>query len=226
MQEGLLRASRGPSIDGYHKWCFHKMTLATFVKSVTGACSQQKCSGDVISFYKALRRCSSIGLTVVDLIRAIQSGHIGVRESKRSSLVFRWLEINSENFEGFIRVDKQTVEWNVSIERAARILKLNDQAARDLVRAGCLPTVTEFSKGRDRRVVPLSSINQFKHVYISASEIAVRMRTSPRNAVMKLERDGVTATTGPGIDGSRQYFFMRQDVKRAGDTLFGSKTLV
>ena len=94
----------------------------------------------------------------------------------------------------------------VPIERAARIMKLNEEATRDLVRVGCLPTIMEFSKGRDRRLVPLSSVNQFKRSFISASEIAVRMKTSPRNSVMKLAEAGVSAATGPLVDVDNTFF--------------------
>jgi len=91
----------------------------------------------------------------------------------------------------------------VPIERAARIMKLNEEATRDLVRVGCLSTIMEFSKGRDRRLVPLSSVNQFKRSFISASEIAVRMKTSPRNSVIKLAEAAVSAATGPLVDEDR-----------------------
>jgi len=91
----------------------------------------------------------------------------------------------------------------VPIERAARIMKLNEEATRDLVRVGCLPTIMEFSKGRDWRLVPLSSVNQFKRSFISASEIAVRMKTSPRNLAMKLAEAAVSAATGPLVDEDR-----------------------
>ena len=91
----------------------------------------------------------------------------------------------------------------VLIERAERIMKLNEEATRDLVRVSCLSTIMEFSKGRDRRLVPLSSVNQFKRSFISASEIAVRMKTSPRNSVMKLAEAAVSAATGPLVDEDR-----------------------
>ena len=78
----------------------------------------------------------------------------------------------------------------VPIERAARIMKLNEEATRDLVRVGCLSTIMEFSKGRDRRLVTLSSVNQFK-------------KTSPRNSVMKLAEAAVSAATGPLVDEDR-----------------------
>ena len=113
----------------------------------------------------------------------------------RSVAVMASPQINNGDFISFYSA--------VPIERAARIMKLNEEATRDLVRVGCLPTIMEFSKGRDWRLVPLSSVNQFKRSFISASEIAVRMKTSPRNLAMKLAEAAVSAATGPLVDEDR-----------------------
>jgi len=216
--EGLLKASRGPTIDGHHLWLFHKPEIRAFLKKVSNRNISRSTTRHLIGFPEALRRMTFLSLNVVDLVNAMQSGKISARRSGKKLIGFKSLKFDLDEFGAFISEVRRTIEWAISIESAAKKLKLNEQAARDLVRLGYLKTTNDFSAGRNRRLVSFTSIEEFKQIYVSASELAVRMKTSARNAVMEMKKIGILAVTGPSIDGGRQYFFLRIQVQNVMKT--------
>lgn len=94
---------------------------------------------------------------------------------------------------------------DMSIEEAAKCLRVKQQVAYDLANSGLLKTL---KAGRYRRVAR-SAVTAFLEDYVSLSELSSRFGQSPRQFLKSASEMPVT---GPLIDGTRQYFFRRAEV--------------
>lgn len=114
--------------------------------------------------------------------------------------VRRWLESHRS----------ESQQW-FSIDSAAKQLGIKQQVAYQLVKCGLLKaSSTEFCDGHHPPVqVNRESLASFRESYVALAEIARAHRTSPKNMLGLLNELPVT---GPSVDGSRQYFFRRDDV--------------
>ncbi|MDR7270662.1 hypothetical protein J2X20_003320 [Pelomonas saccharophila] len=93
-----------------------------------------------------------------------------------------------------------------TLREAARDLGIKEEVAYELARRGLLRCART---GRGARVAP-DEIARFAEAYVSLATLAKGVGTSPRSLLSKL---GVRPVSGPSIDGCRQYFFSRSDLK-------------
>ncbi|MBO6577546.1 MAG: TniQ family protein [Thalassospira sp.] len=206
---GLIRAVKGPKVDGSQHWAFKKQDIEEFIASVTKQATYCRFADEPVTFGKALRRCTAKGLCIVDLIQGVLGGEL--KSQKRSTKVsnLKDLFFNDADFRAFLYNEKRTIKWAVTIREASRMLGLNEEATRHLVHKGFLETTSVPVDGRLRRQVSLDAIERFKATYVSASCLAAHKNTSARSVVAELQELGTSPVTGPAIDGSRQYFFRR-----------------
>lgn len=209
VEAGVLPAASGPRIDGETFWCFFRRDVRELLTSLRQCKKGCSAKAHELTFSAALRRLTSVGLCASDLVRAVQAGDLKVLRVDRNLLGVSALVFDAEALEEFKRAARPTIEWAIPIRTVARRLKLNEQAARDLVATGLLPTVSTFSAGRERRLVSMEAINAFSKVYICASDIALEKNTSPKAVVVQLAAQGIYPRTGPSVDGTRQYFYAR-----------------
>ncbi|MNN77243.1 hypothetical protein D3C81_1936920 [compost metagenome] len=94
----------------------------------------------------------------------------------------------------------------VTVDGAAKLLGIKQQVAYDLVKVGLLKSETS-PKGL---VIHPLSVEAFSNEYVSLSSLAKAMKTTPRKALPIL---GIVPATGPSVDGSRKYFFKRDDIR-------------
>lgn len=93
-----------------------------------------------------------------------------------------------------------------TLREAARHLGIKEEVAYELARRGFLRCARI---GREARVAP-DEIARFVDAYVSLATLAKDAGTSPKSLLPKL---GVRPVSGPSIDGCRQYFFSRSDLK-------------
>lgn len=91
-------------------------------------------------------------------------------------------------------------------------MKLKEQVAYQLVRAGLLATEIIPENGRPLTLIPTKALNDFEAAFVSAVTLALRLKTSPRHLTQLLQEEGVQPVTGPTVDGGRQTFFRTADV--------------
>ncbi|MCK5748217.1 MAG: helix-turn-helix domain-containing protein [Oricola sp.] len=212
---GVLPAVHGPRIDGETFWRFRVRDVQTLLGAITrdprGACA----GNHKLKFDAGLRRATAIGLRASDIVEAIRAETLRICRVDARRPGFKGVIFDAEEFSAFLRDARRTINWAVPIQEAARRLRLNEQAARDVVRAGLIPTVIEFSAGRERRLISLDAVDAFKRSYVPASEVASETNTSPRTVVLQLEERGISPVTGPSVDGGRQYFYARCEAIKA-----------
>jgi len=101
-----------------------------------------------------------------------------------------------------------TNDW-LSVDLAARVLGVKQQVAYELVAKGLLKTTPTTS---NVRAISAQQLLVFKNMYVSLAEIASKQGRSPRWVLQKTEASPIC---GPSVDGARQYFFRRSDIKSA-----------
>ena len=104
---------------------------------------------------------------------------------------------------------RQTIHRELlSIDAASRLLGVKQEVGYQLVRSGMLASVTDPSQPRRRQVSRLA-IDDFVERYVSLADLARAGRCSPKALLPKILSRPVC---GPGIDGVRQYFFLKADL--------------
>lgn len=128
----------------------------------------------------------------------------------------RRLPINEKKGFASILVCKASLEnWlrrqmsGLTIPELAKHLNIKQEVAYHLVRTNVIQAT---DSGRLGVFVELSAIEAFIQMYAWARDIAKNLRTSPRSLVARLNSVGVDPVSGPSIDGSRQYLYLRRDV--------------
>jgi len=92
-----------------------------------------------------------------------------------------------------------------SVDQAAQALKMKQQVAYQLVRAGLLASTLDDTRGRKVR---RDAVDEFRRDYVALAEIAKLCNESPKVCLARIQ---VKPVCGPGIDGIRQYFYRRAD---------------
>ncbi|WP_417799090.1 helix-turn-helix domain-containing protein, partial [Terasakiella pusilla] len=206
---GLIKAVKGPKVDGSQHWVFKKQDIEEFIASVAKQASYCRSTDEPVTFTKAQRRCTAKGLCIVDLIQGLLVGELKALKPLKKVTNLKDLFFSDADFRAFLYNEKRTIKWAVTIREASRMLGLNEEATRNLVTKGFLETISVPLDGRLRRQVSLDAIERFKVTYISASCLAAHKNTSAKTVVVQLKELGTSPVTGPAIDGSRQYFFRR-----------------
>lgn len=138
------------------------------------------------------------------LVQAIQSGAVSLKTTKGRSAfgervccrasVLNWRKEVRQRYSTF------------SVDEAAAELGVKQQVAYALVRSGLIKTV-----GSDKPIrIDRDALASFRHDYVSLATLAKSRKTSPRRLLGELEAAPVC---GPTVDGCRQYFFRRADLK-------------
>lgn len=100
---------------------------------------------------------------------------------------------------------REQADSGFSVDEAARQLQIKQQVAYQLVASGMLRSLVTAA-GRRVRV---EHLHAFQSDFVSLAELAKSQGHSPRSVLKTMVARPVC---GPSIDGSRQYFFHRQDV--------------
>ncbi|EKF10351.1 hypothetical protein [Thalassospira profundimaris] len=212
VKAGLIKAIKGPKVDGSRHWAFKKQDVDEFIASVANQATYCLFADEPVTFAKAVRRCTAKGLCIVDQIHGVLSGELKALKCSIQVTNLKDLFFNDADFRAFLYNEKRTIKWAVTIREASRMLGLNEEATRHLVHKGFLETTSVPVDGRLRRQVSLDAIERFKATYVSASSLAAHKNASARSVVAQLQESGTNPVTGPAIDGSRQYFYRRSAI--------------
>ncbi|AIO42533.1 tniQ family protein [Burkholderia cenocepacia] len=120
-------------------------------------------------------------------------------------------------------VDKAETKWvianagqlpsdGLTAQAVARRLAIKEEVAYHLIRSGILGSAKYRQNGRMLQLVSEANLHEFEERYVSLVSIAMRHATSTQAALSWLGKSGTRPITGPSIDGSRQYFFLRSDI--------------
>ncbi len=160
---------------------------------------------DLISFSGIVKYWRLREGEMVHLIKALISGELSAFDVSNHSVVI-----------GSVKLDKAAAkEWlwalrkslnAVSIDEAAKLMGIKQQVAYHLVKVGLIQSIQTKQAGKQ---ITKEAIAAFNHKYVALSVIAEQQQTSS-SALLKTLK--VKPVTGPLIDGSRQYFYLRKHI--------------
>ncbi|HYD30809.1 MAG TPA: TniQ family protein [Azospirillaceae bacterium] len=212
---GLVKAVRGPGVDGHALWLFRRADIRQVLDSLLLGAPETVPGPEHIGFRKALRAATYRGRSVTDLVRAITGGSLRVAGADPRTSGVERCYFDADAVLAFLGGGRAYTDWTVSVEEAGAQLGLKGQVAYHLVRQGLLRTVSVTENGKTSRRVPLDAIPEFVASYVPAAELAVQYGTSSRHLVAVLQEHGIAAVTGPTVDSGRQYFFSRSRLAKA-----------
>lgn len=151
--------------------------------------------------YKLDARRSAASFFAAILSGDINCRRVPVNEKKG----FASILVCKDSLDNWLRLQMS----GLTIPEFAKHLKIKQEVAYHLVRT---KVIQATDSGRLGVFVELSAIEAFVQMYAWARDIAKSLRTSPRSLVARLKSVGVDPVSGPSIDGSRQYLYLRRDV--------------
>lgn len=168
--------------------------------------------GDCMPLSAVLRVLSFNGLGLAALVCEVLEGRVAVTGVLDQERGLRRLLFSTKEVKEFVDLRRMRREDGLTIPQAALRLKLKEQVAYQLVRAGLLETVVIQENSRPVTLILTKTLNDFETGYVSAATLALRLKTSPRHLTRLLQEEGVQPITGPMVDGGRQTFFRTADV--------------
>lgn len=117
------------------------------------------------------------------------------------------LTLDARTVRAWLKVRRFTISETLSVDQAACELGVKQEVAYGLVARGYLPaTATATGERRIRK----ADVRLFTETYVSLVALARLQGRSPRATMQALQ---VSPVCGPTVDGSRQYFFRRADLR-------------
>lgn len=108
---------------------------------------------------------------------------------------------------------RKTLEHETyTVVAAASVMNEKQQVVYDLLDSGLLEGQTRKVNGRLSRTVTCDAINRFQRDYVSLAALATQYGISSRYAYKWSHAQGVSAVTGPDVDGRRKYFVRTRDI--------------
>jgi hypothetical protein len=103
----------------------------------------------------------------------------------------------------------------LTVPEVAARLGIKQEVAYLLVRQGLLPSTARRGSSRIASFVSEKQLAAFVDKFIWGRDVAFALDRSPKATAAGLRDAGVSAVSGPGIDGGRQLLYLRDDVARA-----------
>lgn len=150
----------------------------------------------------------------IELIRALIDGCLRIYGHEEKFGSIGGLLLSKAELQDW-RLGLSASRGGLSVVDAAVHLGVKQEVAYHLVRKGFIKSSMTRSGRRMCRLLGSKDIDLFKQTYISAVDIAILHDTSPKAAVANLFQNQIAPVTGPKIDGCRQYFYKKSDVKWA-----------
>ncbi|MBC7905599.1 MAG: TniQ family protein [Rhodospirillaceae bacterium] len=208
---GLLKPVMLHSI-GRPRARFRRTEIADLLQRLEGKAPHHGSLQGHMPLSAVLRVLSSQGLGLAALLAEVIEGRMAVAGVLAEERGLHRLLFDSTAVKAFVDLRRVRRQDGLTIPQAALRLKLKEQVAYQLVRAGLWETIIVQENGRPITLVPTKALNDFEGAFVSAVTLALRLKTSPRHLTRLLQEEGVHPVTGPTVDGGRQTFFRTADV--------------
>lgn len=194
---------------------FSRAEISSFIKKITSGQHEPSEDEDSVSLPAILRAHLAEG-EFVRFVAAILGRKLlplctGTMEPDFGDLMF-----SRKSFFAWRKSIRDACDKLYTVPEAASELGLKQEVAYHLVKLGLLKSETHTIGKRVATVLRKEHLSQFQISYFSASQMAREWAVSSRFLVAKLAFENLTPVTGPGIDSGRQYFFLTEDLRKAG----------
>lgn len=125
-----------------------------------------------------------------------------------SDPVGEWL-MSAADAKAWARKHRLESRHPMTLTRAAAVLAVKQDVARDLVRTGLLNARRAVLHGRQGCWIEPSDLHAFKERYVPLARLAMEAGVRSRDGFEWAQHRGLRVVTGPRVDGSRQYFVDR-----------------
>lgn len=169
---------------------------------------------DSVPLRWAFRHCVPVSRTP-QLVQSINDGSLFTFVPRGARLVTDVLVSKAVCRDWALRI-KRTDRNELTIPECAETLRLKQQVVYHLARVGLLAFHTvKTGPRRTARAVGRDEVAQFKHRYESLARLAADAGIDHRRALNWASSLGLTLVSGPSIDGGRQYFSLRPQLRGA-----------
>lgn len=197
---------------------FERKEIDNLLMEINGRLSPQKKDddGELIGFYEAMKKLYGLGIKLNTFVGLILKGAIIPRgkDNKKTGLVsFMFDGREIRNFS-----DKRAEELRdgrLTIEGAARLMKVKHESASVLVKRGMLKSEKVKIGNLSCMLVKRTDVMHFLKENTVISGYARDLGTSPVRLIQKLISEGLVPISGKKIDGGPQYWFRRKDVENS-----------
>jgi len=211
LSRGLVKPKRMNPLNRSRKQVFCRKALQSFLDKLKRQV-KESIRARTISHTRALRKLSSVGMGLADLLELALAGEIKVRGWRASESGLAKCIYDDRDIDQLIKNYAELPEDEMTIPLASVRLSLRQEVVYRLVQKGLLEFRLKTVGAREIKVVTGDSVAEFQRTYVSAKEISDLRRTSPAMVVRSLRSKGIVPVTGPSVDRNRQYFFKRKDV--------------
>jgi len=213
IRKKLIRPVATKPINRSQPYFYSQLEISGFVDNVCADAQSCIDPTDLVSMKHAVRRLSSIGFTVADIVDCALDGSLEVIGRDTSEPGLSQCLFNKTDIQNLIEQHRPDGKDVLSIPEAAIRLNLKQQVVYSLVKEGVISTETRTFRNRTIRVVKQQAIECFLRNYVAASTLANEHHTSPKHLATLLRETGVYPATGPAVDTNRQIFYLASDLK-------------
>lgn len=200
---GLIKADISPTRSGSAAWFISQEQLARFMLQ-TIVCQWT----DVVTFGHVVRYGKLSDEEFLGLVAKLIAGGLLLGSDAGGAVPIGSVKFERSAFENWRQQFQRDNRRPYSVDVAAKLLGIKQQVAYHLVYVGLLASV----RSQDNRSVQIqpSDLSLFMSEYVSLVSLAKERGTISKVLRAQLPCDAVT---GPDIDGGRQYFYRRADLR-------------
>jgi hypothetical protein len=204
---GVLLADAKPDFRISNRWNFRRSEVLDLLDTIRQGSGEIPETIPTITLNHALRYWRVSATELGELIHAVKQREILYALTENG--VLGGLVLGEHDLRAwFSRTRRADTSW-VSVSKAADLLGLKEQVVYELVSKNLIMADVIATSGHAVRRLKLTSVEHFKMTFVSGAELAKQQDISPRNLLKTI---GALPTTGPSVDGGRQYFFRRADL--------------
>lgn len=186
-------------------WEIDKQQISSLIKNLREGAGSSTEMGNLKSLDEIMRFYASSDVTQIMIISAIMCGELVYSYEDRPMKLSSKIHIDRRDF----------ITWAlpadlVTIPELAKELRIKQEVAYHIVNVGLISTI---DKGRFGRVVSRDHLSEFNDKYVWARDLASSARCSPKKIVEILAASDIRPASGPGVDGGRQFLYVRDETE-------------
>lgn len=211
LSRGLITAIHGPQIDGKSIWQFSKESVQNLLQVIEENCKSEEVSVEtLISFSHYIRigalTKNDIGVSTENLFNGIIKAY-----KKQIGKGLNKFYFNIEDVKELYPYYETEKISGLDYQETCSRLGVNAKSLSNWFKKGFIPF--RVSKFGGKKYVMEKDLKVFQEKYITLAEISkIKNDFFYRGLYHSLKEKGITAISGPKIDGSVQYLFLRNDV--------------
>lgn len=219
VDNSLLNAARGPSIDNHDTWQFEEATINEFLSTVFSKIVESKppIGNDLRGLNDVSRSLtitlSSLGWGVQHLVEDILQGVVIPRAEASSKNGLARLLFCKQEIQQYLKTKLNgKLHETFKLETEGRGLPFKPMTLHFLAHKKLIKTRVKTHKGLRCRLITRKAILNFTSKYVAAGSVAREVGTRTEHLIQVLKSYKIYPISGPSIDGGPQYFLRRTDL--------------